>query len=256
VFTDRAALRTDAYASTSPLAARLSIYQWQDNRIDLPGLALVALSGIKGTVLDAGCGLGTYVERLRAERQELRVLALDLSAGMRPDVVGDVQALPLRDASVGGALAMHMLYHVPNILGAVRELRRVIEPGGVLVVSTNGSDDKLELGRLIADAVGDLTGAVIEAPDPDGRFTPDDAALLRESFDSVTIEVYERETLVPEVEPVVAFVDSMRTWTEALLPADVSWETFLAAVRVRVAAGVMAKGAWRLGNQVGVLTCR
>jgi SAM-dependent methyltransferase len=256
VFTDRDALRADAYATTGPLAARLSIYRWQQDRVDLPGLALVALAGVKGTVLDAGCGLGTYAERLGAERKDLRVLALDLSAGMQPDVVGDVQALPLADASVGGALAIHMLYHVPNIPRAVRELRRVIEPGGVLVVSTNGRKDKLELGRLIADTAGDLTGANIEVPDPDGRFTPDDVAVLQESFDSVTVDVQERETLVPEVEPVVAFVDSMRTWTQPLLPPDVLWEMFLTAVRARVAAEVAAHGAWRLGNQVGILTCR
>ena len=256
VLTDRTALCTAAYADRGPLAARLSIYQWQRNRIDLPGLALVALNGVRGTVLDAGCGLGTYVERLRAERKDLCVLALDLSAGMRPEVVGDVQALPLSDASVGGALAMHMLYHVPNIPAAVRELRRVIEPSGVLVVSTNGPDDKLEVGRLVADAVRDLTGMEIEAPDADGRFTPDDAGLLRQAFDSVTVEVFERETLVPEADAVVAFVDSTRAWTATLLPADLPWATFLAAVRVRVDAEVEAQGAWRLGSQVGIVTCR
>jgi SAM-dependent methyltransferase len=255
MFTDRQTLRTAAYADREPLAARLSIYRWQRNRIDLPGLALSALAGVRGTVLDAGCGLGTYVERLRAERKDLRVVALDLSAGMSPTVVGDVQALPLCDVSVGGALAMHMLYHVPDIAASIRELRRVIESGGVLVVSTNGPDDKLEFGRLVADAVRDLTGAAIDVPDADGRFTPEDAGLLRQSFDSVTVEVFERETLVPEVEPVVAFVDSTRAWTAALIPADMPWEMFLSAVRVRVTTQVATHGAWRLRNQVGILTC-
>jgi cyclopropane fatty-acyl-phospholipid synthase-like methyltransferase len=80
VFTDRATLSTAAYADHGPLAARLAIYRWQRNRIDLPGLALLALGGVGGTVLDAGCGLGTYVERLRAERKDLRVLALSFTA--------------------------------------------------------------------------------------------------------------------------------------------------------------------------------
>jgi len=255
VFTDRTALRTAAYGDPGPLAARLSIYRFQRDPVDLPGLALTALAGVRGTVLDAGCGLGTYVDRLRSERPDLRVLPLDLSAGMRPEVVGDVQALPLADASVGGALAMHMLYHVPDIPAAIRELRRVVEPGGVLVVSTNGSQDKLEIGRLVSDAVHDLTGTTVEPPDADSRFTPDDAGLLRAEFGTVEVEVLERETLVPEVEPVVAFVDSMRALTGALVPAEVPWETFLGAVRARVAAEIERHGVWRLGNQVGVLTC-
>lgn len=66
MFTDRATLRTKAYADQAPLAARVAIYRWQRDRVDLPGHALEALADTRGTVLDAGCGLGTYVDRLRA----------------------------------------------------------------------------------------------------------------------------------------------------------------------------------------------
>jgi SAM-dependent methyltransferase len=256
VFTDRMTLRTAAYADHRPLAARVAIYQWQRDRVDLPGVALAALRDVRGTVLDAGCGLGTYVDRLRADRPDLLVLPLDLSAGMGPEVVGDIQALPLADDAVGAALAMHMLYHVPGIPAAVRELRRVVEPGGVLVVSTNGADDKAEVGQLWVGAVHDLTGITVDLPDFDGRFTLDDGDLLRAAFDHVSLEVYRRETLVPEVEPVVAFIDSMQALSGQLLPDGVTWPAFLDAVRARVTAEVERNGVWRLGNETGVFTCR
>jgi len=256
VFTDRTALRTRAYADQQPLAARVSIYQWQRDKVDLPALALAELAEVTGTVLDAGCGLGTYVGRLRAERPDLRVLPLDLSAGMGPEVVGDVQALPLADTSVDAALAMHMLYHVPDIPAAVRELRRVVRPGGVLLVSTNGAGDKLEVERLWSAAASDLTGRPEPAPAGDSSFTPDDSDLLRAEFDDVTVQVFDRETLVPEVEPVVAFVDSMRALSAASLPADVPWAAFLDRVRTVVAAEVDRHGGWRMTNQVGLFTCR
>ena len=115
MFTDRTALTSRAYNEQGPLAARLAIYDYQRDRVDLPGVAVAALADVRGTVLDAGCGLGTYVRRLRDERPDLDVLPLDLSAGMGPEVVGDIQALPLADGSVDAALAMHMLYHVPDI---------------------------------------------------------------------------------------------------------------------------------------------
>lgn len=51
----------------------------------------------------------------------------------------DATALPLRSASADLALAMHMLYHVPDPLDAVRELRRVTGPGGTAVVGLNGA---------------------------------------------------------------------------------------------------------------------
>ncbi len=256
MFTDREAIRTRAYADHRPLAARASIYQWQRDRVDLPGLALAELVDVTGTVLDAGCGLGTYVDRLRAERADLRLLPLDLSEGMGPAVVGDVQALPLPDASVEAALAMHMLYHVPDIPAAVRELRRVVRPGGVLLVSTNGVHDKREIDQLWSAALRDLTGRPAATPAGDSAFTLDDGALLRSAFDEVTVQVFDRETVVPEVDPVVAFVDSMRALSAGSLPASVTWVAFLDRVRARVTAEISRHGAWRMTSQVGVFTCR
>ncbi len=256
MFTDRTALRTEAYADRRPLAARLSIYDWQRDRVDLPGLALAGLADVRGTVLDAGCGLGTYVDRLRADRPDLTVVPLDLSAGMGPAVVGDVQALPLADASVDAALAMHMLYHVPDIPAAARELRRVVRPGGVLLASTNGVVDKVEIDELWVAAAADLTGEPAPPPAGDAGFTLDDGDLLRAAFDDVTVQVHDRETVVPEVEPVVAFVDSMRALSAASLPPGLPWADFLARVRARVAADVARHGAWRMTSQVGLFTCR
>jgi hypothetical protein len=42
VFTDRAVLRTAAYAGPGPLSARQAIYRWQRDRVDLPGIAIAA----------------------------------------------------------------------------------------------------------------------------------------------------------------------------------------------------------------------
>jgi SAM-dependent methyltransferase len=256
VFTDRTALTTRGYADHRPLATRLSIYDWQVDRVDLPGLAVQALAGVRGTVLDAGSGLGTYVDRLHRDRPDLAVLALDLSPGMRPMVAGDIARLPLADGSVDAALAMHMLYHVPDIAAAAAELRRVVADGGVVLASTNGRDDKREIGALWAAAVADLTGSAVDEPDADSRFTLDDGDVLRTAFDSAEVMAFDRETLVPEVEPVVAFVDSMRGLSEDALPGGVTWEAFLGRVRARVQAEIDRAGVFRITNQVGVFTCR
>lgn len=256
MFTDRAALTSRAYADHRALGARLSIYRYQVNGVDLPGLALEAMRGVRGAVLDAGCGLGTYVERLRQDRPDLDVLPLDLSAGMAPAVVADIQRLPLGDSSVQAALAMHMLYHVPDIAAAAAELRRVVVEGGVVLASTNGSDDKQEIGALWATAVEDLTGSPAQERDPDSRFTLDDGDLLSGAFSSVDVTVFERETLVPEVEPVVAFIDSMRGLGEQDLPAGLAWDVFLDRVRELVQTEIERCGVFRIGNQVGMFVCR
>jgi SAM-dependent methyltransferase len=256
VFTDRTSLQTRGYADHGPLAARLSIYDHQVDQVDLVGLAVDALAGVRGAVLDAGCGLGQYTARLRAERPDLRVLPLDLSAGMGPEVVGDVQALPVRTAGVDAALAMHMLYHVPDIAAAVRELRRVVRPGGVLLASTNGLADKQEIGELLSAALTDLTGSPESWPAADDRFSLDDGPLLEACFDEVTVEVYARETVVPAAEPVVSFIDSFEGLSQRSLPTGVDWPALMTRVEARVRDEVARTGAWRMANQVGLFTCR
>lgn len=255
-FTDAAALRTGAYAAHGPLAARIAIYDHQRDRVDLPGLVVAALAGVEGTVLDAGCGTGTHTLRLRRDRPDLLVVPLDLSVGMAPAVVGDLQALPLADGCVQAALAMHVLYHVPDIALAVRELRRVLATDGVLVVGTNGSDDKAEIDALWCGAIADAIGRGVAAPVGDDRFTLTDGDLLREAFGAVEVQEFVRPTVVPTAAPVVAYVDSMRGFDEDHLPVGLDWDTFLGHVAARVEAEITRTGAWRMTNHVGVFTCR
>jgi ubiquinone/menaquinone biosynthesis C-methylase UbiE len=70
------------------------------------------------------------VRQLVPQRRCRYAFGLDLSAGMlrslqdlRPSgrvslIQADAQRLPLRDGAVDVALAMHMLYHVPDVRAA------------------------------------------------------------------------------------------------------------------------------------------
>jgi SAM-dependent methyltransferase len=64
-------------------------------------------------------------------------------------VVGDVQSLPFRDGVFDCAVAAWMLYHVPDLNLALRELRRVLRDGGRLVAVTNSEHTLAELRDLI-----------------------------------------------------------------------------------------------------------
>lgn len=120
---------------------------------------------------DIGCGPGTY-HRLLAEHQ-VRVVALDYSFGMAQEarrqaaahgwprqavqvLQADAQALPLRAASYDRVLAAHMLYHVPDQVRALREMRRVLRPGGRVVLVTGAGEETrlLALHREVAQELG------------------------------------------------------------------------------------------------------
>ena len=100
-----------------------------------------------GTLLDVGCGPG-HVARYLRERG-LAVEALDLSTEMaalaarrNPGLrvqVGDLSALPVRARSVAGIVAFYSLIHLPRpaVSDALRELRRILEPRGALLVAVH-----------------------------------------------------------------------------------------------------------------------
>jgi SAM-dependent methyltransferase len=101
----------------------------------------VALDG--RLALDVGSGTGAATLALRA--RGARVVALDAAVGMiasgpAPGVVGDARLLPFRDRCLGAAAAAFCLNHVDPPAEGMREMGRVVEPGGVVLVSSYGID--------------------------------------------------------------------------------------------------------------------
>ena len=107
-------------------------------------------------VLDAGCGNSQYLRALAG--QPVRTAGCDLSIGMlrsagHPTLFcADVAALPVCSGAFDVVLAAHMLYHVPDRPPAVRELRRVLAPGGTCVAVTNGGGHLRPLRALVEQA--------------------------------------------------------------------------------------------------------
>jgi SAM-dependent methyltransferase len=62
-------------------------------------------------------------------------LGLDARPGVGVDVVGDVEELPLHDASVGTVIAMSTFEHVPRFWRGFDEVRRVLRSDGAFLIS-------------------------------------------------------------------------------------------------------------------------
>lgn len=52
-----------------------------------------------------------------------------------PDIVSDLQALPMADSTIDAILCTEVLEHTPDPFQAVREMHRVIRPGGLVLAS-------------------------------------------------------------------------------------------------------------------------
>ncbi|WP_019889358.1 class I SAM-dependent methyltransferase [Streptomyces purpureus] len=259
--TDRSRLAGSAYNSDRDLAARQSLYQWQTPRYDLPGIVAEQLSGVRGRVVDVGCGNGKFIQRLRDDRPELALLGLDIAPGILagvpgPVAVADATRLPLATASVDAALALHMLYHVPDIPQAVRELSRVVARDGLVIASTNSDLDKAELDDLWQRAAGDVlgTGRGPARISLSARFSLEKApAFLREEFGRVEMIELPGTITVHDPEPVIAHMASYRAWADQ---HEVPFEATIERARTILADHIARKGTFEVRCLGGILVCR
>ncbi|QBI55771.1 class I SAM-dependent methyltransferase [Streptomonospora litoralis] len=263
VATDRRQLSEGAYKDQTNLVARQRLYDHQEPQFDLPGIVLDMLSGMRGPVLDLGCGNGRYLSRLRDERPDLAAVGADASLGMLEDVpaglpvvCADAVELPVSAESVGAVLAMHMLYHVSDLDAALTEVIRVLTPDGVFIASTNAEDDKHELDELWASAAAEVMG-VEQAP---GRVRSSDnfpldsgADVLREQF--AAVEVHELKGHIETADPdvVLPHLASYRIWAAQ---SGVPFDDVLARVRERLERTVADAGAFTITTRNGVIRAR
>jgi ubiquinone/menaquinone biosynthesis C-methylase UbiE len=152
---DPAVVRQE-YADESRLAARIALQQTGTG----PDPRQVAFDAVAAAepelVLEVGPGRGEMAARI-AEELDARVIGVDQSERMVQlttergveAIVGDVQDLPFRDGIFDCVLAAWMLYHVPDLHQALRELRRVLRPEGRLVAVTNSERTMPELWTLL-----------------------------------------------------------------------------------------------------------
>jgi SAM-dependent methyltransferase len=94
---------------------------------------LAAATGhFTGRVLDVG---GARQRGAFRRPAGARWVVADIERAFRPDVGADVQALPFRDAVFDAIKATELLEHVPEVARALGECRRVLRPGGHLVIT-------------------------------------------------------------------------------------------------------------------------
>ncbi len=99
---DRDFLRGTQYKTDANLAARQSIYAYQHPRIDLPARVLdLAAPAPSDTIVDVGCGNGTYLAELARRGFAGRVLGVDLSLGMLAAARQRLSAWPAQLAAAG-----------------------------------------------------------------------------------------------------------------------------------------------------------
>jgi demethylmenaquinone methyltransferase/2-methoxy-6-polyprenyl-1,4-benzoquinol methylase len=127
-FFDRVARLYDRLApatNAAPIRAGLAL-------ADRPVERVLDLAGGTGRAARAAGGEGTVPEAVVVDASR-PMLRRAVRRGT-PGVQGDAGRLPIRDAAVDAVVVLDALHHLPGPDAALAESRRVLRPGGVLVV--------------------------------------------------------------------------------------------------------------------------
>jgi SAM-dependent methyltransferase len=117
----------------------------------------------RGPVADLGCGPGHVAKYLQA--LGVRMIGVDISPKMiecakrlAPDVafrVDDVRSLNFSDGEIAGVVAFYLIVHFEptELEDVLREMRRVLEPGGVAFLSFHVGDGVIHRDELFGAPV-------------------------------------------------------------------------------------------------------
>lgn len=151
---------TSAEPGTAEFFEQAVEYRYHVGHPWLPAIAPFArVAGQR--VLEVGCGMGADGAMFR--RSGARWVGLDLTPRHlalcaahheaadlgRPDLVrGDAERLPVASGSVDFVYSFGVLHHTPDTVGAIREIHRVLRPGGQTFVMLYHRDS-IRVGWLV-----------------------------------------------------------------------------------------------------------
>ena len=169
-------IQSDAIRRLAPLA-----YGDAGPVPDLDGFARRVAEARPSALLDVPCGGGTLLPRLRRQGYDGLLVESDLGAAMLRRAArladantvllrADAQDMPFADAALDAAVSLNGLHCMPDPHAFVRELGRVVRPGGhlFLVTLVTGGTRRADLSIRL----GQLSGIIPTPP-------PDRATLLR-----------------------------------------------------------------------------
>lgn len=134
------------------------------------------------SILDIGCGTGFFTRLLADKYKKAHIYVTDLSESMvchtkaqhakrlpwqrkYHHTISDAVALPYKDASFDLVTSNLTMQWVPDVSAMMREMRRVLKPGGLILFSTFGRRTLSELRQTLAHINPEHTSSVLPFPD-------------------------------------------------------------------------------------------
>ncbi|WP_031263476.1 class I SAM-dependent methyltransferase [Sporolactobacillus laevolacticus] len=220
------------YRDSSNLDIRIKIHeQYSTNKKDWHEWLFEHYTIEPGSrILELGSGDGTFwMKNKDRVPKDWKVTLSDFSSGMLADAQGklgddvnvtfkviDIQAIPFEDDRFDAVIANHMLYHVPNRSQALKEVRRVLKPGGVFYSSTIGKQHMADFNELLKRFDPDL-GFDLTNVQADAFGLENGAKQLEHFFDQVKLTCFPGGLQIDDVQAIADYILSSGTKAKAVL---------------------------------------
>jgi ubiquinone/menaquinone biosynthesis C-methylase UbiE len=181
------------------------------------------------SVLELGCGTGDiWAGKDVIIRRCSRFILSDFSEGMLNkaketlrNCTGieyrtiDIQEIPFAESTFDIVIANMMLYHVPDLFLGLREVRRIMKPGGTFYCATFGENGMMEY-------ITGLFSAYHVEKKINNNFTLQNGGeKLKSVFRNVQLFLYEDALEVTNVDDLVNYIRSLTGMTDLQkLPED------------------------------------
>ena len=170
-------------------------------------------------ILELGCGDGTlWTDNLSLLPEDISITLSDISSGMLRDArraIGssdtrfafrafDCRKIPCKDESFDLVIANHVLFYCDDIPAVLKEVRRVLAPGGRFLCSAYGKAHMQEVSQLVQDFDERI---VLSADRLYERFGRENGqSILAPFFPKAQWLSYEDCLLVQDAEPLISYV--------------------------------------------------
>lgn len=251
------------YQDASNISARINLHSlysqnpqgwfpWIYEQLDLK-------SNMK--VLELGCGDGElWKENKEKLPKQIELHLTDISEGMLRDArreigvrdkrfyfqTADACKIPYEDDMFDVVTANHVLFYCEDIGRVCGEIRRVLKPGGIFVCGAYGSNHMKEVSQLVQKFDEHI---ILSAEHLYERFGKENGRdILDPYFEQIEWRQYEDYLVVPEPEPLIAYVLSCHGNQGQYLPDHYS--EFRSYVRKKT------KDGFRITKDAGVFVGR